>query len=147
MIVSNSANRLSLRTELTNNDLELVQYAQRLLRGLEIDSLIGQYNRPICAIRLIRGKPVSFSSPTYWLVIRKRRALSGFRDIVGLSIVRKRRKLDVTLQLMGRFGVQGAASEWLRIYTKKGPRWVERREGFEAPGWARGAAGNTSPSH
>jgi hypothetical protein len=60
--------------------------------------------------------------------MRKRTSFHKFRDVVGLSIGRKRRKLDCGLDLVARFGTRKAATEWLRIYTKKGSRWVERDE-------------------
>jgi hypothetical protein len=56
--------------------------------------------------------------------------LNRFRDVVNFDIARKRRKLELALDLFHHFGTKKAANEWLRIYRKDGSRWVEREEHF-----------------
>lgn len=146
-VVGKSNGRLSIRVELTNNELTILQYVQHLLHEFEIDSQIGQYDRHPVVTRFIRGKRASFATPTFWLAIRKQRSLCKFQDAVSFGISRKRRKLDIALDLIHRFGTRAAANEWLRIYTKHGPRWVER-ENTQKP--RRGLVVqlvNTPPSH
>ena len=126
LVSPNGGRRLSVRLELTNSDTEMLDYAQELLAELRINSRAGQYKRASPVILSIRGKPVCFSSPTFWLQIAQQLSLHRFAENVGFTIERKQRKLAVALSLIRSVGTQEAATEWLRIYTKKGSRWVKR---------------------
>ncbi len=126
IVANNRGRRLSMRVELTNSDLGILQYAHKLLGLYNVDSKIGRYNRPSPVTRFIRGRPVKFSSQTFWLVIRRQVSLCHFRDFIGFNIGRKQRKLVWALNLIRCFGTKAAANEWTRIYRKNGVRWVER---------------------
>ncbi len=126
IVANNRGRRLSMRVELTNSDLRILQYAHKLLELYNIDSKIGRYNRPSSVTRFIRGRPVKFSSQTFWLVIRRQVSLCRFQDFMGFNIGRKQRKLVWALKLIRCFGTKAAAKEWTRIYKKSGARWVER---------------------
>ncbi len=124
-IVSVSRNsRLSLRLEASNNQVIILQYVQQQLKHLEVDSRIGHYNRPVRFVTSIRGKPVTFTSRTYWIAITKLDCIRRFANDVGFSIVRKQRKLRDALTLIDRVGTGRAGTEWLRIYRKDGTRWI-----------------------
>jgi len=126
IVTNNRGQRMSLRVELTNSDLEILRYARKLLRLHNIDSTIGRYSRPSSVTRFIRGRPAKFASPTFWLVIRRQASLHRFRDFIGFNIGRKQRRLVFALNLIRNFGTRAAAQEWTRIYKKTGARWVER---------------------
>lgn len=128
VVSTGNGRRLSLRLELTNSDIEILHLAQEILDDMRIHSRVGPCKRDWPMIRHIRGKPVVFSSKTYWLMISQRRSMQRFADNIGLTIQRKQQKLRDALSLIERFGTETAGFEWLRLYTKEGTRWVRRED-------------------
>lgn len=68
---------------------------------------------------------MTFASRTFWLIVARQESMKRFAGEIGFAIERKQEKLRDALNLIHTVGTRRAAVEWLRIYTKKGNRWVK----------------------
>jgi len=114
--------------KLTNSDLDVLDFARRLLTNLGIEcSWPPQRKDRRGDVVSICGRECVLKRDCWELWMRKRESVERFAALINFRIERKRRVLEDAIRILREHeSSRERVSAWLRLYEKRSGRWAPR---------------------